>query len=191
MEKPLLEEDLAQDRRYTKWVIKGVVVAWIAASIFLAASIFGLSTVWEDPDPWIIFGIFMFPLFAAWTAFSGIAYLCSRRQYLRIYPDRIVYRKPFQKHEGVLMLSPDQYTIRLYRARAWIYPTKYAVELVFLDTPKNTASCGEYKSLLSYKTVTFYAYAPRYPSSPQKQWEEALRGLGCKIIDYEKILTKQ
>ena len=191
MEKPLLEEDLAQDRRYTKWVVYGVVVAWIAAAIFLAMTIFGISIVREDPDPWIIFGIWIFPIFAAWTAFSGIAYLCSRRQYLRIYADRIVYRKPFQKHEGVLMLSPDRYTIRLYRARAWIYPAKYAVELVFLDQNQNTDSYGEYKTLLSYKTVTFYAYAPRYPGSPTKQWNEELRGLGCKIIDYEKILPKQ
>ena len=190
MEKPLLEEDLAQDRRYTKWVIECVVFNWIAASIFLAMTVFGISTVWEDPDPWIIFGIFMFPLFAAWTAFSGIAYLCSRRQYLRIYADRIVYRKPFQKHEGVLMLSPDRYTIRLYRAGAWIYPRKYAVEMVFLDESQNTASCGEYKTLLSYKAVTFYAQAPCYPTPP-KQWETDLRALGCKIIDYEKILTKQ
>lgn len=191
MEKPLLEEDLAQDRRYIKWVIEGTLVTWIAAVIFLAASIFGFSIGWEDPDPWNFLGILLYPIFAAWTAFSGIAYLCSRRQYLRIYPDRILYRKPFQKHEGVLMLSPDQYTIRLYRASAWIYPCKYAVELVFLDESKDTDSCQKYKTLLSYKAVTFYAHIRYYPGSLKKQWKEELGALGCKIIDYEKILTKQ
>ena len=76
------------------------------------------------------------------------------------------------------------------RTRIMGVVTKENMQLVFLDTPKNTASCGEYKTLLSYKAVTFYAQAPCYPTPP-KQWEQDLRGLGCKIIDYEKILTKQ
>ncbi len=181
MKKVLFEENPAADRRYTRVVIGATVSGCLFSAFGLAATIAGLGLFWNEPEMWL----FILPLFlSAWTIYATITALCSRRQYIRIYSDRIVYRKQFQKTEGVLHLRPQDYTIRLYGTmyslRGYSYPYRNSIEFVFLDADGNT--------LLSYISPTLYASRK---SSPRYKWEDDLLSLGCEIIDYEKIIQNK
>lgn len=180
LETVLLQETPGEDRAYRKTVIWAAAVTGVCSVCFLAMTIFGVVCSFETLA--LLWSCILPALLAVWTGYIGIACLCSRRQYIRVYADRIVYRKQFQKSERIIYLQPQDYKIKLYHSAVVVgsYPDKYVIELVFLDAK------GE--QLFSYKAPTFH----RSPwQSPRRKWEDDLLSLGCEIIDYGKIIVNE
>ena len=179
-EKVLLEEVPGEDRAYSKTVILATFMSWFCCACCLAMTIAGIVFSFEVPA---ILWVCILPfLLSIWTAYIGIASLCSRRQYIRIYANCIVYRKPFQKTERTIHLHPQDYKIKLHNAAIALgsYPSKFVTELIFLDTNE--------KKLLSYKAPTLN----RSPyQSPRHKWEDDLLSLECEMLDPEEIILNK
>ena len=180
LETVLLQETPGEDRAYRKTVIWAAAVTGICSVCFLAMTIFGVVCSFETPA--LLWSCILPALLAVWTGYIGIACLCSRRQYIRIYSNHIVYRNPFQRIAKVYYLHPDQYKIKLHRSAViWgAYPCRYVTELSFWNID------GKY--LFSYKAPTFHG-SP-WQSSRYK-WENDLLSLGCELIDPEEVIVNK
>ena len=185
-EKVLLEEAPGEDRAYRNWAMLSAILCLVGSACFLTLAGIVVSEMWGVlPVEYIGIGVAVVGfilLFAAACAYGAVSVLYSRRQFLRIYRDRIVYRKPFQKTEQVFYLHPDRYKIKLHRAGViWgIYPSNFVTELIFLDENG--------KKLFSYKAPTFHGSPYQ---SPRRKCEDELLSLGCEIIDPEEVIVNK
>ena len=125
---------------------------------------------------WIILSVVLLGLIA-WI-WVGWAIMCAQEKIgLRIYDDKICYKKVFQKEYTQIDLSPSQYMIRLRTAP---YRSGYSIYLVFLNL--------EGKQLLTYKAVSLF---PSPYQEPRQQWETDIFNIGCEIIDNGEVIKNK
>ena len=185
-EKVLLQEAPGEDRTYRNWTMLSAILCLVGSACFLTFAGIVVSEMWGVlPVEYIGIGVAVvgfFLLFAAACAYGAVSVLCSRRQFLRVYQDRIVYRQWYQKTEQELCLRPDRYKIKLHRSAVILgtYPSNFVTELIFLD--KND------KKLFSYKAPTFFGSPYQ---SPRRKCEDELLSLGCEIIDPEEVVINK
>lgn len=184
MEKILFEEVLAENRTYRKNTMFAAILISVCPACFLMLAAIAGNIIWKTApkeNVWIgalVVGFFL--AFAAAGLYGAVSVLCSRRQYIRIYEDRILYRQWHQKEPCILYLRPDEYKIKLHHSAVILgtYPTKWVIQLTFLDVNQ--------KKLFAYKapSLILSRFSTRY------KWEEALLSLGCEIIDPQRMLLK-
>ena len=185
-EKVLFEEAPGEDRTYRNGAMLSAILCLVGSACFLVIAVMAVSEMWGVLSvEYIGIGaavVGFFLLFAAACASGAVSVLYSRRQFLRIYRDRIVYRKPFQKNEQVLCLRPDEYKIKLHRSAViWgNYPSKFVTKLIFWDENG--------KKLFSYKAPTFHGSPYQ---SPRRKCEDELLALGCEILDPEEVIINK
>jgi len=97
----------------------------------------------------------------------------QRRQYLRIYEDRICYKRTLEK-SGELHLLPTQYQIKLRYAPP---RSGYSITLVFEDLQS--------KKLLTYHAVSLW---PSRFQGEKQLWEIKLFAIGCTVIDDQEVI---
>jgi len=114
----------------------------------------------------------------SWAVALVVAYLSlrsggQRRQYLRIYEDRICYKRTLEK-SGELHLLPTQYQIKLRYAPP---RSGYSITLVFEDLQS--------KKLLTYHAVSLW---PSRFQGEKQLWEIKLFAIGCTVIDDQEVI---
>jgi hypothetical protein len=94
---------------------------------------------------------------------------CQAKQYLLVFDNAIKYKKGFSPEEKQLIITPNDYKIKLIK---FTHRGGYTVCLLFLNQ-KN-------KKLLSYKLCQNFT----------KKQKDALCNIGCKIVDRQQVLKK-
>ena len=122
--------------------------------------------------PTVMVLIFNFCLWWVWIKTAAIG-----KVGLRIYDDKICYKKIFQKEYTEISLSPCQYRIRLHHV---IPRHGYSVCFEFLDL--------EGKRFLTYKAASLF---PTPYQEPRQQWETDIFNIGCEIIDDGEVIKNK
>lgn len=116
-------------------------------------------------------------VFALWLSFYLIKALLQEKQYLRIFDDKICYKKTYQSKEKEIQICPSQYMIELKYATP---KSGYTIKFIF----KN----GEGKKLFAYKAVSLM---PTHFQTQSDQWEDDLFAIGCVILDPQEVIKNK
>ena len=116
-------------------------------------------------------------VFALWLSFYLIKALLQEKQYLRIFDDKICYKKTYQSKEKEIQICPSQYMIELKYATP---KSGYTIKFIF----KN----GEGENLFAYKAVSLM---PTPFQTETDQWEDDLFAIGCVILDPREVIKNK
>lgn len=167
MSKLLFEDALAKGPgRHDRFRVAQIIVG-LSAGVFLILGLICL-LLREHIASWL----------TSWAVALIMGYLCvrsgsQRLQYLRIYEDRICYKRMFEKSRE-LHLLPTQYRIKLRYAPP---RSGYSITLVFEDL--------QGKKLLTYHTVSLW---PSRFQGEKQPWEIKLFAIGCTVIDDQEVI---
>lgn len=115
-------------------------------------------------------------VFALWSSFYLIKALLQEKQYLRIFDDKICYKKAYQRKKEI-QICPSQYLLELKYAAP---KSGYTIKFIF----KSVAG----KKLFVYKAVSL---VPAPFQAEKHQWEYDLYTIGCVILDSQEVIKNK
>ena len=113
-------------------------------------------------------------VFAFLLVFCLIKALLREKQYLRIFDDKICYKRTCQRKEKKIHIFPSQYTIELRPATP---KSGYTVKFTFKNDD------GE--KLFAYKSVSL---VPSAFQAEKQKWEIDLFAIGCVVLDPQEVI---
>ena len=160
--KDVPSDDICVMKNVKKWQITSLVFCVVFAILGMISFIFE-KDVGENRYLLLIVPMVGIALFVG----IFITVSCQAKQYLFVFDNAIKYKKGFSPKEKQLIITPNDYKIKLIK---FAHRGGYTVLLLFLNQNN--------KRILSYKLCQ---------NLTNKQ-KDALCNIGCKFVDHKRVL---